>query len=204
MLKRSRLHSFLSPELTVTTNSIRMLPMQPGPQLNGQQAQRRLDSLGLTMRTAALACAHRRLVTSHGSYCSGTCSEVHVLEAIATACKGYGADTDFTCRFAADVCPSRQRFIRATMTAPDIALFGDVVGLQSGSGECFLARRPVPVPSVTALFAGFPCKDISWLNTKARSNARVIEVSRGLQMAAAAVVPMGGSSLLNRVLLFVD
>ena len=104
----------------------------------------------------------------YGSMCSGSGMEQCSIDATVKAALSRGLDViDITCAFKADIKPSNRVFLHRVF--PKVPLmFGDILLFSSGEAPDYLNDlEPTRIPTCNLLFAGFPCKDYSGLNTNA-------------------------------------
>lgn len=116
-----------------------------------------------------------------GTCCSGTDSPLMCWDAICEAIRENGlGDVRVRAVFASEKDKRKREFLshmrpRSTHIFEDTVLLGEGIGIDLASGK----RVPCAIPSVHILVGGFPCTDVSPLNSKASSTGNSSCISSG-------------------------
>ena len=109
-----------------------------------------------------------------GSWCSGTDAPILMCSAVVRSVKSlWNIDLDINHVFSAERDPAKQAFIVKMFPHLSI-MFGDACQLAAAESYNVISQSTVPVPGVAWAWFGFPCQDVSSLNTHAADNGIVI------------------------------
>ena len=115
---------------------------------------------------------------SVGSMCSGTDSPLLVLRALKESVgRKSGLAWPISHGFSVEKEKKKRHFLRRMFDQQLERLYHDCTSMMQADPHCDVNARPMPVPPVQMLYAGFPCQDVSRMHKDCKR--RRLEVAQG-------------------------